>query len=86
MVIASGISAKEGLLKKNERDRIFDLLTGYNLIRKHEITPHEFEALIVSDKKKIGGVINFVLLESIGHAIIRKYAPANLLKLYESII
>jgi 3-dehydroquinate synthase len=86
MVIASGISVKEGLLEKKERDRIFDLLTGYNLIRKHQITPNEFEGLIVRDKKKSGTMINFVLLESIGHAVIRKYTPEHLIKLYASII
>ena len=86
MLIASGLSVKEGLLEKKERDRISDLLKGYNLIRKHEITPHEFEGLIIRDKKKRGTMINFVLLQSIGHAIIRKYTPEHLLNLYGSII
>ena len=86
MVIASGISAKEGLLEKEEGDRIFNLLTGYNLIRKHLITPHEFEGLIVRDKKKSGTMINFVLPDSIGHVVIRKYTPEQLIKLYTSII
>jgi 3-dehydroquinate synthase len=85
MVIAADISVKEGILGKNVRDRITDLLTGYNLIREHEITHCEFERLIMSDKKKSGAIINFVLLESMGHAIIRKYTPVQLLKLYGSI-
>ena len=85
MVIAADISVKERLLQMNDRDRIIDLLDKYRLIREHPVTTGQFEELIIRDKKKSGAVINFILLESIGKAIIRKYAPEKLLSLYKSI-
>jgi 3-dehydroquinate synthase len=85
MMIATDISAEEGLITKTERDRVFDLLNNYGLLRKQEIEPGQFERIIMKDKKKSGKTINFVLLESIGKAIIRKYTPEDLLKLYKAI-
>ena len=85
MVIASDISVKEGLLKVDERDKIFNILNNYRLIRKHNISSVQFEKLIVQDKKKSGDFLSFVLLQSIGKAIIRKYPVDQLLKLYRSI-
>jgi 3-dehydroquinate synthase len=85
MVIAADISVKEGLLARNERDRLFNLLNSYKIIRKHNISSDQFEKLIVQDKKKSGDTINFILLESIGKAIVRKYPIEQLLKLYRSL-
>lgn len=85
MMIASDISVEEGLLQRNERDRIFDLLDNWGLIRKYNITSGQFEKLIMQDKKKSGSIINFVLLESIGKAVIRKYSIEQLMKLFGSI-
>lgn len=85
MVIGADISVKEGLLHGDERDRISNLLSRYNLIRKHKISSDKFEKLIVQDKKKSGDAINFVVLQSIGKAVIRKYPVKQLLKLYRSL-
>jgi 3-dehydroquinate synthase len=85
MIIAADISVKEGLLQRNDRDRLFDLLSSYRLLRKHNISSDQFEKLIVQDKKKSGDSISFILLESIGKAIVRKYRMEQLLKIYRSL-
>lgn len=85
IIIAADISVKEGLLSGDERARIFNLLNRYNLIRKYKISSDQFEKLIVQDKKKRGDIISFVLLQSIGRAIVRKYTVKQLIKLYKSI-
>jgi 3-dehydroquinate synthase len=85
MVIAADMSVKEGLLQRNDRDRLFNLLNSYKLIRKQNISSDQFEKLIVQDKKKSGDTISFILLESIGKAIVRKYRMEQLLELYRSL-
>lgn len=85
MIIASDISVKEGLLKGNERERIANLLNRYGLIRKHNISPDHFEKMILQDKKRRGETISFILLQSIGKAVIRNYTTDQLSELYRSI-
>jgi len=85
MIIAVDISVIQDLLAGDERDRIFNLLRRYNLLRKYEISSDQFEKLIVQDKKKSGETLSFVLLQSTGKAVIRKYPVEQLLKIYRSI-
>jgi 3-dehydroquinate synthase len=85
MIIATDISVKEGLLPIDERDRIFNLLNRFNLIMKYNISSDKFEKLIAQDKKKSGDTITFILLQSIGKAIVRKYNVKQLLQLYRSL-
>lgn len=85
MILAADISYKEGILSKSERDRVKSLLHRFNLIREFKLSKDEFEELITKDKKKEGDEINFVLLETIGKAIVKKIPVKKLIEYFKSV-
>ena len=71
MQIASNISYKMGILSKNDRDKIIELLMLYEYDLKIITTIDELRK-VKNDKKKSGNHINFVLVSEIGKAIVKK--------------
>jgi 3-dehydroquinate synthase len=72
MVLAAGISEKLGMIPSGDVDRLRDLILKYRLPVTY---PHShdpvFEAM-KRDKKRDGGYIGLILLESIGKAIVHE--------------
>ena len=85
MIIAAYISHMEDYLSVEERNRIKNLIYRLNLVRKFNIVPARFEEMISSDKKKYGDEISFIMIKSIGNAIIRKVKIRGLIEMYGKI-
>jgi 3-dehydroquinate synthase len=85
MIIAADISVEYGILERNERERISNLLEESGLIMPYKITTHRFQELISSDKKKSGDSVNFVLIEKIGKSVVKMIAVPVLIESYKSI-
>lgn len=85
MVIASDISVYLHLLDPESCARIKSLLSDLNLLRKYHVTENVFEKMLTKDKKKQGENINFILLESLGKAIVRKMKVSEIMEIYRSI-
>jgi 3-dehydroquinate synthase len=85
MIIAADISVEYGILERNERERISNLLEESGLIMPYKITTPRFQELISSDKKKSGDSVNFVLIEKIGKSVVKKIAVPVLIESYKSI-
>jgi 3-dehydroquinate synthase len=85
MVIAAGISEKEGLLGVKDLTRIVTLLKHFNLLKKFDIAPSKFAEMIRSDKKKSGEEISFVYIGKPGHAMVKKTRVDKLVEDYEKV-
>ena len=71
MVLAAGISAKLGLIRLQDVDRLRELIEKYQLPVNY---PHGFGdvfEVMKRDKKRDGDSIGFILLDRIGEAVIR---------------
>lgn len=71
MVFAAKLSVSQGLLDEEQKESIIGMLKDYNL-PVSLVADHEeiFEAML-RDKKRDNQTIHFILLESIGRAIIK---------------
>lgn len=78
MIIAAGISAKLGLLPAADRDRIASLLEDFMLPASHPGMGRQVFETMKKDKKRGGEKISLVLLESLGHAVLRDVSLENL--------
>jgi 3-dehydroquinate synthase len=76
MELATVFSFEKGMIDTNEKERIINLLRRFGLLEDHSIPDERLEQLILHDKKKTGGDINFVFTEGIGKAIVSK-VPVN---------
>lgn len=72
MVVASRLSAKRGCLSVGKADRIRTLLDALGLPTVIEFDKKEVLDALGKDKKRKGNLIDFVLLEDIGEAIIEE--------------
>ena len=70
MVIANRMAVKEGVLKKEEADRIKKLIKAAGLPTTCLKKPNKKD--LASDKKRDGKSINFIFASGIGEAIIKK--------------
>lgn len=86
MKIAAAISNKAGLLSDKDNIRVMKLLERFNLTEDFDISSAKFEEMIISDKKKKAGRINFVVLKSVGKALIREFTVKELMKAYKSVV
>jgi 3-dehydroquinate synthase len=78
MVLAAGISAKLGLIGRQDVDRLRELIEKYQLPVNH---PNGFEdvfEVMKRDKKRDGDSIGLILLDRIGEAVIRNIELATL--------
>ncbi|MCR5215272.1 MAG: 3-dehydroquinate synthase [Eubacterium sp.] len=74
-IMASIISRNKGLISSQDVDKIANYILGqYNLpdLKLNENDIDQIIAITHSDKKAIGNQIKFILLDSIGNAVIRK--------------
>lgn len=71
MVMAAGLSQQKGLLSDRAVQRIKSLLSRLNLPIRIDFDPRAVFEALGKDKKREGGSIKFVLLESIGQATVR---------------
>jgi 3-dehydroquinate synthase len=71
MVMAAGLSQQKGLLSDRAVQRIKNLLSRLNLPTRIDFDPRAVFEALGKDKKREGGSIKFVLLESIGQATVR---------------
>ena len=72
MVLAAGLSRRVTGLAADEADRLTRLLERAHLpVRPPRIAYDRWVELIARDKKTVGGAAHFVLLETVGRAILR---------------
>jgi 3-dehydroquinate synthase len=83
MELATVFSFEKGMIDTIEKERIITLLRRFGLIEDHSIPDDQLEQLILHDKKKTGGDINFVFTEGIGKAIISKVPVNDLIDFYK---
>jgi 3-dehydroquinate synthase len=72
MVSASALSVQKGYLTKEEALRIEALLKNLKLPTKIQLDKTKVLDALKRDKKREGGLINFVLLKSIGNAVVEE--------------
>ena len=85
MMIAADISLKAGILKPEERNRLFKLLDSFKLLGYYNISYEKIKEYISQDKKKSGEAVNFVMLEKCGNAIVKSITVTELLDYYKLI-
>jgi len=78
MVMAAGLSQQKGLLSDQAVNRIKNLLARLNLPTRIDFDPRAVFEALGKDKKREGGSIKFVLLESVGQATVRDIAIEDL--------
>jgi len=71
MVYAAKLSNKLGLIKKEELERIINVIKNFHLPIELDINKNKLFSAMKKDKKREGDSINFVLLGRIGNAIIK---------------
>jgi len=71
MVIASDLSVRLGMLAGESAQRIGHLLERFGLPVTMTVSETELMRALRRDKKRLGDVIHFVLLDRIGHAVVR---------------
>jgi 3-dehydroquinate synthase len=79
MAMAAGLSEK--ILSFKQTSRLISLLDKYELPTSADYSKKKIFEILISDKKRDGNSINFILLEKIGKAVIRKISFDNLYKL-----
>ncbi len=79
MVIAAKAGESAGLTKPGTADRISAVLKKCGLPTSCDIPLDELAEIAALDKKRMGGIINFILLEDIGKSFIHKLCAEDLL-------
>jgi len=78
MVFAAGLSVKRGLLSREEAGRLSGLLKKVNLPTRITFDKEKAIDALKKDKKREGSGIHFVLLKTLGEAIIEEIAIGEL--------
>jgi 3-dehydroquinate synthase len=78
MVLAAKLSVKLGFLKSEEALRIESLIAASGLPISTNITPADLYDALLKDKKRDGEFIHFILLSSIGKALVHKMELVSL--------
>jgi len=78
MVMAAELSAREGLLAPREVERVRRLIARAQLpVAGPKLPPERLVELMAVDKKNVRGETRFVLLERLGHAVVKAGVPAE---------
>ncbi len=85
MVMAAALSVKKKYLKKEELQRIIDLLKKIKLPVSVQIEKEKIIDAIKKDKKREGATVSFILLDGIGKTIIEKINIKELDSIFENI-
>lgn len=83
MVIAADIGEKLGVTPKGVKEQIVQVLEKYGLPTTHEYTADQLIAATALDKKSQGNVLNLILLQNIGEAVIYKTTREEIRKVME---
>jgi 3-dehydroquinate synthase len=78
MVIASALSEKRGHLLSEDRKRIESLLKRLGLPTRFQLNGEKVLLALKKDKKRQSENIHFILLQSLGHAIVEKISIEEL--------
>jgi 3-dehydroquinate synthase len=78
MVLASRLSVNLGILEASKADELESLIKRCGLPVHFEFDPDSFAEVMKKDKKRAGEEINFILLEDIGKALIKKIPVIDL--------
>jgi 3-dehydroquinate synthase len=71
MAVAAQLSTDICNLPKRDAERLVNLLAQYNLPVTVDVDPKQIKDAVRKDKKRYGDAIKFVLLERIGHCVVR---------------
>ena len=85
MMIAADISVEIGIFQSSERERLYNLLNAFRLLKNRKISVENMKQFLSQDKKKSGGTINFVMLEKTGKAIVKTFSIKELINYYSLI-
>ena len=86
MELATWFSFVKGLICKDERDRIIDILKKFKLTGAKLTDENEMRRLVLHDKKKTGDSINFVFSEGIGQTTVKMINIAEIMEFYVTFI
>lgn len=85
MEIAVAVSVMEGVIGEADKKYLVKLLLDFNLLKENNVSPETYARMIISDKKRSGDEISFILLESPGNAVIKKIPVKKLVDYCHSI-
>lgn len=82
MVMAADLSARMGMMSRAEAARAKALIArvGLPVVPPESITADDYLRLMAFDKKVISGKIRFILMQGLGHTVIRSDIDAGLLR------
>ena len=83
MELATDFSYERGLIDKDVKRRILNMLEMYGLLHTYDIPSDQIERLVMHDKKKAGSGIHFVFTSGIGKAIAEKISIAEVIDFYK---
>jgi len=86
MAVALDISRKEGILDDAGYNFIYDILKSYRLLTGNFIPPGMVEKYLVSDKKRKGRNVSFVLVSKPGSSEIREIDVKQLVDYYKQYV
>jgi 3-dehydroquinate synthase len=70
MVMASQFSLKRGMITDKDLEKVITVLGSFSLLKFSSISGRAVEKMLIHDKKRSGDSIHFVLLKSIGNAVV----------------
>jgi 3-dehydroquinate synthase len=85
MELATDFSYERGLIDRDVKRRILNMLEMYGLLHRYDIPSDQIERLVMHDKKKAGSGIHFVFTTGIGNAIAEKISIAEVIDFYKRI-
>jgi 3-dehydroquinate synthase len=81
MVMAAELSERAGTLRRADAERVKALIGRAGLpLRGPKLAPERYLELMQVDKKAAGGKLRFVLLEGLGHAVLRADLDQRLIR------
>jgi 3-dehydroquinate synthase len=83
MELATDFSLMKGMIDRDVKKRIINLLEMFGLLKRYDIPSEEIERLVMHDKKKSGGGIHFVFTAGIGKAVVEKISIAEVIAFYK---
>jgi len=81
MIMAAELSARTGPLRREDVERVRALTARAGLpVRGPKLPPERYLELMQVDKKAAGGKVRFILLEALGHAVLRADVDPHLIR------
>ena len=83
MKLATEFSFSRGLISKEEKDRIIEILNRFGLLEDYNVPENQIGRFIFNDKKKAGSDIHFIFTEGIGKAVPEKIPVNEVINFYK---